>query len=297
MQRPLLFSLLFTGLIFAAEARAQDDEPIDIEVGSARIGGPGTQEQRKSDAAWNAAVEEENAPMTEETLPPPGHKKRIWALHKMARQYFGGRMWKDSCEKFDQIIDEGGDAGLESEPEGKKNAARSFYECANIAFFSSEYDKTEKLLKKSEKYGASDHRHQGLRRKMSRENYRKLMANGDWQGSVEMFKKYQAEETDEDERIWMGEQLATLSWAAYSAKDKVGLKTLLTTTGEIAPMNTEYRKLKEKIEGEDSVLMNVVVAGAAALLLVIGWTQFSKWRAKARVKSLDGGFGGLDEEL
>ncbi len=297
MLRRYIFPALIFSALIAGEARAQDDEPIDIEVGSSRIGGPGTQQQRKSDDAWNAAVEEENMPMTEETLPPPGNKKRLPGLHKLAKQYFGGRMWKDACEKFDQIIDESQDAGLETDPDGKKNAARSYYECASIAFFSSEYDKTEKLLKKSEKYGPSDHRHQGLRRKMARENYRKLMANGDWQGAVEMFKKYQAEEADEDERIWMGEQLATLSWNAYSSKDKIGMKTLMEQTEQIAPMNTEYRKLKEKLEGEDSVLTNALLAGVAALLFVVGWTQFSKWRARARVRRMDGGqFGGLDEE-
>jgi hypothetical protein len=216
----------------------------------------------------------------------------------LAKQYFGGRMWKDSCEKYDQIVDEAQDEGLTADPDGKKNAARSYLECAQIAFFSGEYEKTERLLKKSEKYGPSDHRHQGLRRKMQRESYRKQMSNGDWQGALDSFRKYQAEEADDDERIWMGEQLATRTWAAYQSKDKVGMKQLMAAAESVAPMNTELRKLKDKIEGEDAVLTNVLLFGGGAIVLVVGATQFSKWRGKARVKRASGGgFGAdLDEE-
>ena len=81
MRATLLLTAILPGLLFSpAPASAQDDGPVDIEVGSKRIGGPGTQEQRKSDDAWDKAVEEEYEPMTEETLPPVGSKKRMPAL-------------------------------------------------------------------------------------------------------------------------------------------------------------------------------------------------------------------------
>lgn len=301
MRRSLIFPTLFIALALSAPrvVSAQDDDaPVDIEVGSRRIGGPGTQQQQKSDAAWDAAVMEEDTPMTEETLPPAGSKKRMPALHKLAKQYFGGRMWTDSCDKYDMIIDEGGDEGLASDETGKKNAARSYYECANAAFFASDYDKVERLLKKSEKYGPSDHRHAGLRRKMTREQYRKMMSNGDWQGSVELFRKYQAEEKDDDERIWMGEQLATKAWSAYTSKDKVGMQQLITAGDSVSPMNTELRKLKEKLAAEEGVWTNVIMFGGGAVLLVILATQLSKWRQRARVKAASGGqFEALDEDV
>jgi hypothetical protein len=295
--------LILSTCLFAVSAPAfaqDDDAPVDIEVGSRRIGGPGTQAQRQSDDAWDKALVEEDQPMTEETLPPPGNKKRIPSLHKLAKQYFGGRMWKDSCDKYDQIIDEGSDEGLNSDETGKKNAARSYFECASIAFFSSDYDKAERLLKKSEKYGPSDHRHAGLRRKMTRESYHKLMSNGDWQGALETFRKYQNEEKDDDERIWMGEQLATRAWSSYHAKDKVGMNQLIAAGDSVSPMNTELRKLKEKIAGEEGVWTNVALFGGAAVLLVLGATQISKWRGRARVRRASGGGrfeADLDEEV
>lgn len=274
-------------LSLAPRAASAQDEPVDIEVGSERIGGPGTRQQQARDAAWNAAVEEEEAPMTEETLPPPGHKKRIPALHKLARQYFGGRMWKESCEKYDQIVAEGQEAALEAAPSGKSNAARSFLECAQIAQQMGDGDGVERWLKKSEKLAPPDHRHAAIRRKVMREEYRKILANGDTTGAIAAFKRYQAQQPDEDERIWLGEELAKLSWNAYNTGDKVTMKELIHQTEEIAPMNTELRQLKSKLDGEASVLRNVLIFGAAAVALVLLGTQWSRWRSRARLKGVE----------
>lgn len=296
-------SIGLAAILLTPNAQAQDEEPVDIEVGSTRIGGPGTAKQRRDDAAWDAAAEEEAQPMTEETLPPKGDKKRMPGLHKLARQYFGGKMWKDACDKYDQIVEEGGDEALDADPklnpDAKKNAARSFYECAQIAFFGAEYDKVEKLLKKSEKYAPSDHRHAGLRHKINRENYRRSMANGDVAGAMTTFRQYQQEDKDEDERIWMGEELAKLAWAAYQSKDKIAMKDYIRYADEVAPMNTELRNLKKKIEGEEAVLSNILIWGGAAIAFVILATQLSKWRARAKVKAASGNAfdaDGLDGE-
>jgi hypothetical protein len=271
-----------------AIARAQEDTPVDIEVGTKRVGGPGTAQQRKSDAAWDKALVEEDTPMTEETLPPKGDKKRMPGLHKLAQQYFGGRMWKDACDKYDQILDEGGDEALALKPDAKVNAGRSFYECAQIAFFSADYDKAERLLKKSEKYQTNAARNQMLRHKMLREQYRKLMGNHDVNGAIAVFKQYQALQPNEDERIWLGEEIAKLAWASYEAKDKVAVQDYIAKGDDIAPMNSELRKLKAKIAGEGSVLTNVLMYGALAVLAVVAGTQFSKWRARQKVKAATG---------
>jgi hypothetical protein len=282
-------ALAFVLLALPNIASAQDDALQDIEVGSKRIGGPGTSNERKADAAWNAAVEEEETPMTEETLPPKGDKKRLPALHKLARQYFGGRMWKESCEKFDQIVEEGGgNQALDLVPEAKKNAARSYFECGQLAFNTAELDHVERWLKKSEQLGPSEERHRLLRRKVLRESYRKLMSNGDVVSALTTFKQYQGGSPDEDERIWMGEQLAKLAWASYQSKDKVSMRDYIRYGDEVAPMNTELRKLKDKLASEEGVIPNVLMFGGAAIALVIGATQLSKWRARAKVRKLAG---------
>jgi hypothetical protein len=280
-------------------AWAQDDDaPIDIEVGSSRIGGPGTREQRESDDRWNAAVEEEEMPMTEDSLPKKGDKKRLPGLHKLVKQYWGGKMWKDICDKLDQIVEENGDEGLDLDPEGRKKAHRAYYECGNIAFLGSEHDGAERLLKKSEKYGPTEAKHTAVRRKILKEKYHRAMGNGDVAGAMAGFKQYQGEQADEDERIWMGEELAKLAWAAYQSKDKISMAEYIKYADEVAPMNTELRKLKEKLHAEESVLSNVVLWGGGSLLLVFAGTQLSKWRARQKVKQFSGNSfeDKLDEE-
>jgi hypothetical protein len=284
-------------LLVPASTLAQDDgeKPLDIDVGSKRVGGPGTQAQRKADAAYDAAAEEEATPMTEESLPKPGDKKRLPALHKLARQYYGGRMWKDACEKYEMIVSEGGEEALTLTPEGKGNAARSFYECGVIAFNSGDYDKVESWLKKGEREGGSTSKGQLIRHKMLKEQYRRAMANGDVNNAIGMFKKYQAEQTNEDERIWMGEELAKFAWNAYQAKDKMAMDDYIKKAEDIAPMNTELRKLKSKISGEEGVLGNLIMYGGLAVVLVVVGTQLSKWRAKQKVRRASG--SGFEDQL
>jgi hypothetical protein len=285
--RTLALALVLAAI--PAAAWAQNDDPVDIDVGTKRIGGPGTAHQRKSDDAWDKALLEEDTPMTEETLPPKGDKKRMPGLHKLAQQYFGGRMWKDACEKYDQILDEGGDEALALKPDAKVNAGRSFFECAQQAVFASDYDKAERLLKKSEKYQPNEARDTALRLKMKKEQYRKLMSNGDVNGAIAMFKQCQAVQPNEDERIWMGEEIAKKAWEAYNAKDKIATQDYLAKGDDIAPMNTSLRKLKDKISGESGALMNVLMYGGLALVLVILGSQFSKWRSRRRVLKAAGG--------
>jgi len=281
--RTLLLALLLPNV-----ALAQDEEgSVDIgDVGSSRIGGPGL---TKSEKYWNSdEPEEEEEPLTEETLPKPGDKKRIPGLLKLGKQYAGGQMWKDACEKYDQVTSEASEQSILETEESKKLAGKSYVECARIAFGASDYDRAETLLGKSEKLIGTDHRHQGLRRKMLRESYRKKTSEGDIGGAIKLFNQLQAEEKNEDERIWLGEQLATRARAAHETKDEITRNEMMRYLAEVAPMNTELRKLKAKIEGEESVFGNTVLIGVGAVVVVIGMTQLSKWRARARVRRASG---------
>jgi hypothetical protein len=151
-----------------------------------------------------------------------------------------------------------------------------------------DFDKAERLLKRSETYGPSDHRHAGIREKMLREGYRKKLSNGDVNGALELYRQAQAKEMNEDERIWMGDELAKRAWTAYNNKDKRGVEDLMAKTEEIAPLNTEHRRLKEKLEFEGSVGSQLGMLAGGILALVAAWTLLSRWRERAKVAKAAG---------
>jgi hypothetical protein len=278
-------ALALTALLLAQQGGEQLQ---DIQVGSSRIGGPGlTESERKA----SAADEEDDVELSEETLPKKGSPKRLPGLQKIAGRYYRAPMWKDACDRYDQIIEEYGPGpeGLESHPDGKKQAARSFYQCAEIEFRNHEYDKTEALLKKSEQLGTSDYRHSGLRRQMKRETFREEMGKGNVEQSLTAFRSFQAEKPDEDERIWVGEQLAKMAWDAYKTKDQMRLQRRMKELEEIAPMNSEYRRLKDQIEGEGAVLGRLVMFGGGGLVLVLLAMKLTQWRSRAKVTDLENG--------
>lgn len=267
-----------------AWAQGEESSP-EIKLGSSRIGGPGlTQQERKVSAQWDEPEEY----LTEETLPPPGNKKRIPSLWVLLLRYHDGQAWKDACEKLDMILAEGGEEGVTSHPRGAKVAGKSFFECAKVAFVGGDFDKTEKLLTQSEKYDGTSPRHAVLREKIVRESYRKKLQSGDVSGAIKLFNEAQAQREDEDERIWLGEQLATRAWEAYETKNEMEMKDLMVRLEEIAPMNVEYRRLKDKVEGGQEVLYDVVKLAILVIGFVVAWGAFSKWRAKRKVKSLMG---------
>lgn len=268
--------LTLIGASWASAAWAQSSP--DIDIGTTRIGGPGTQRQQ----AVQAAVEAEEY-LTEDNLPPKESKKRIPSLHTLGARYVGSKQWIDACEKYDSIVDEGGAEALESDPRGKPNAFIAYLQCAKIAQGGGDFDKAERLLKRSETYGASDHRHAGIREKMLREGYRKKLSNGDVSGALELYRQAQAKQLNEDERIWMGDELAKRAWAAYNNKEQMALKDLMAKLEEIAPLNTDYRRLKEKIEFEGSVGSQIGMMAGGILALVGAWTLLSRWREKAKV--------------
>ena len=278
--------LLVIGLLIAVapsrSALAQDEESSpSIDLGSSRIGGPGlTAKERK----WVKSWDQDDEVKTEANIPPPGNKKRLPHLHYLAKNYVNGKAWKEACEKYDVIGEEGGPEAIEAAPYGKQNAARAYLACGKIAFSATEFDKAEKFLSQSERFGPTTPRHTAIRLKMKREAYRKKMVNDDVDGALKLFADVQKDDPNEDERIWMGEQLATKAWAAYNAGDKLGTESLMRRLESVAPMNTEYRRLKTKIDDQQSVLGRLIQVCLAAVGLVVIWNLIAGWRARSRLK-------------
>lgn len=273
----------------ARPAAAQEESSPDIELGSSRIGGPGlTERERKRVKSWDEPEEY----LTEETLPKPGDKKRLPALHTLAQRYVTTKQWKEACDKFDTIEAEFGAEAVAEHPDGKKNASWAYRRCAKTAAGQNDFDKAERLLDKSEKYGPSTAKHAAIREGMIREKYRKKMANGDVDGAIKLFEQAQKMREVEDERIWLGEQLAERAWAAFDSDDKIALESLMRRLEEIAPMNTEYRRLVEKIEGQKGFLKNALTLAGGVIGFIVLWGLFSRWRSAAKVNRVAGGGGG-----
>ncbi len=265
---------------------AQGDGPIDIEFGSGRIGGPGNTTREKRAIA---AFDEPEEYLTEDNIPKEGDKKRLPHLHVLAKRYAGGKMFSEACARYDQIITEGGSEALEITPDGKKLAAKSFLGCGEHAATMGKFDKAERLLKKSERYGVSDYRQAAIRRRIKRETYRRKMLNQDVDGAMSVYESYQADREDEDERIWMGQSLTDLAWSAYRAKDDVMLERYLAYAQKVSPRNPDLRKLVDERHSKATVLTNVAIMGAGLLLLLGFFMKFTGWRARRKVESVAGG--------
>lgn len=297
MVRTLLLAALLSLAAVVAQAQS-DGDAIDVDFGSSRIGGPGATSRERAQVR---AMEEEEEYLTEETLPPVGHKKRLPGLHVLAKRSASGKDWEQACMKYDQILEEGGDEAMELHPDAKRNAWRSYLACAERQVVQESFEKAERLLKKSEKFGGSDHRHAGLRRKMMQAEYRKAVAAGDIAKAVELFDRYQGVQEDEDERIWMGAEIARRAKEAHEAGDKTVRDQLIRHGDRIAPMNTDLRELKSSLEFQANVGKNLGLLAGAALLFVFGFAQFSRWRGRRRVEAAAGGKLGkknkfIDEE-
>ncbi len=277
------YSLLLAVTVSFASvpAFAQDDEgSLDIDLGSSRIGGPGlTESERRRVKSWSAPVEF----LTEDNLPPPGDKKRLPSLHKLAHDYVSSKQWEDACVKYDTIADEFQSEGIKSHPEGARNAARSYFACARAAGRKNEYEKAEMLLEKSERYGKAGPRHKAIRLKMARDRYRKKLTDGDISGAIKLFKEAQKIKEDEDERIFLGDSLAARMTAADKAGDKVTRDTMMRHLKDVAPQNTDYRNLKDKLETEAGMVGNIVkIVGATVVILLLG-TMFMRWKSKRAI--------------
>ncbi len=266
-------------------AAAQDEGSPSIDLGSSRIGGPGlTKRERRRVKSWD----EPEVYLTEETTPKPGSKKRLPALHTLAARYVKAKQWKKACAKFDTIESEFGMEGVVEKPDGKKMAARSYLRCAKTASKNNAFDKSEALLQKSEKYGPSTPKHEIIREKMLREQYRKKMANGDVDGAIKLYNQAQKVRQVEDERIWLGDQLARRAKEAVQSDDKIALQMLMRRLEEHAPLNTDYRELKERIEGSEGFLQKAILMAGGIIGLIVLLNLFTRWREAAKVKRAAG---------
>lgn len=278
-------------------AFAQEEESTSpsIELGSSRIGGPGlTERERRVVRSWSEPEEY----VTEESLPDKGSRTRIPSLHILAERYYGGQQWKEACRFFQMIIDEAGLEGLTAKDGGRKRAARAFFECAQVAFRSGKLDQVEDELQRSEKLGFRSARNDYLRRKVVREEFRKKLTGGDVEGAHRLFDKYQSMgEKDEDERIWFGEQLASMAKRSLEQDDQITFKELMAKLEQIAPLNTQYRAMKEELEADAEVFKNIGVAVGAAVLVVILLSLLSSWRARARIGRVGSKNPFLDDDL
>ena len=76
-----------------------------------------------------------------------------------------------------------------------------------------------------------------------------------------MGKDRRKDKADEDERIWMGTQIAALADKAYKEKDKIALDRYIQHGDRIAPKNPKLRKLKETIHTEETIVPRAFGAG------------------------------------
>lgn len=273
-------------MVDRAFAQEDDDAPIDIDFGSTRIGGTGLTESERRASAWEP--EEEEIP-TEENIPEIGSKKRLPHLHILAKRYTTGGMWKEACARYEQIIEEGSDEGLASTEDGQKLAAKSFLKCAISKASASQEEAAERLLLKSERYyGKSDYRHEGVRRKMLRDQYRKKVLNRDVEGGLVIYKKFQAAANDDRERIWLGDKLSDMAEEAYRLKDKDLMHRYIKFAGEISPRNPVLRRLKKRIYNEERAIPIAVGAGVSAVLLALFLAWFGRWRGRRKIEALGG---------
>jgi hypothetical protein len=117
-----------------------------------------------------------------------------------------------------------------------------------------------------------------------------LVGVGYFGGAVGFFKFFQAPLANEDEGIWLGALLATRARAAHDSKDEITRNEMMKYLADVAPMNTEYRRLKEELETNQSILQNALIwsLGAVVVVFLLGW--FTKWRANAKLAGEGGGF-------
>ncbi|MEO1339234.1 MAG: hypothetical protein AAFV29_26570, partial [Myxococcota bacterium] len=218
----------------------------------------------------------------ERSLPPPGHPRRLERMHALARKYLDRKSYRDACRIYDLIAEEGGTSAIAEKAE-RPYAARAYLACARQAHGAVALEKAKRWLARSALYARPTPQHLALQRKIARDEYRKKMVNGDAEGALKLFNAAQQNDANEDERIWMGEQLAAMAWAAHESGDKQATKDLLQKLEDVAPMNHEYRRLKGIIDDQANVFMNIVRIGGAVIAAVLLWNLLAIWRARARL--------------
>jgi len=272
-----MLALLLTSTLFAPVA--QDSLPIELGT-SRRVGGDGVtrDEIRRTEAIRN------QEPLTEANLPPPGAKDREPKLKKLAMQQADYNDWDAACRLFDAWLDEFGEESLAEVDRGPEQASRSFLECARRAHGKGASDEAERLITRSaELLKQPTSRHRALRWQILRDRMREKALAGAFESAVNLNEQLQDLREDEDERIWLGERLAEAAWTAHEEGDEMERDRAMAMLEQVAPQNTEYRRLQEQLQVGDKVLRNVIMYGAGGIAVVVIFGLLSGWRSRARV--------------
>ncbi|NJK89075.1 MAG: hypothetical protein HC923_06495 [Myxococcales bacterium] len=266
--------------------RAQDTS-VDIDFGrSTRVGGDGILDE---DIARSRREDAPREPVTEETLPAPGHPKRLEGLFEIADRHVGGQLWSEACMAYDRLLDEAGTEAVRARDRGPIDSGRAYLECAKDSFQAGDFDRTEVLLTKSESLMGSSGRHDALRRKMLVAEYRKKMMSGDTEGAFAGYQTLLKKAPDlDDERLWFAEELAKAAWASHEEGDVETRDRLMTWAKQVSPMNVELRRLEKQLGLQETVGMNILTYGLGGIALVGLLAMLSSWRARARVRTEGG---------
>lgn len=273
----LMLSLLLSSTLLTPVA--QDSLPIQMGT-SRRVGGDGItkEEIRRSQAIREAE------PLTEANLPPPGAKDREAKLQTLAMQQADYNDWDAACRLFNAWLSEFGEESLAKVDRGPQQASRSFLECAKKAHAKGSSEEAERLIDKSAGLvSGPSSRHQALQWKILRDRMHEKALAGAFESAMKLNEQLQAIREDEDERIWLGERLADSAWTAHREEDQFERDRAMALLEQVAPQNTEYRRLQEQMTLGDQVLRNIITYAAGGIAVVVLFGLLSGWRSRARV--------------
>ncbi|MBX2810480.1 MAG: hypothetical protein KTR25_01665 [Myxococcales bacterium] len=218
------------------------------------------------------------------SLPPLGDPSRPAALLRRAHDSYQSADWLVACEYYQMIIQETGSTPLVNSPQTKERAAQSFHKCARLVFKVHEDKKVETYLSHAEELGLRSFRHNVLRRKLVRRQYHRSLVNEDIEQAMALYAEYQARGTpDEDERIWLGDQLAQRAREALRHAQQNHFHALMSHLSVIAPQNRDYRDMKSAVDVPQQPLMRALIVTAVIILVIALFSLFSHWSAWAKV--------------
>ena len=216
-----------------------------------------------------------------EHWPAVGTSERLQRMVLDAETHYKDHNWLSACRIFQLVISESGIEALNSSPEIRDHAARSFHKCARLAFRAHDDQDVELYLVQAEKLGLHSVRHEVLRRKLVRRQYHRRLAVADIDGALDLYRTYQASgPKDEDERIWLGEQLANRAQEALDTGNQESFLYLMEHLEAIAPRNRDFRALKRAREKKRNPILSavsIVGISVGGVLLLSGFVTWIAW--------------------
>lgn len=216
--------------------------------------------------------------------PPLGDPHRVEHMIRDAETHYRDHNWLNACHIYQQVISEAGIDALNRPLEQRDHAARSFHKCARLAFRAHDDQDVESYLGNAEKLGLHSIRHEVLRRKLVRRQYHRRLAVEDVDGALSLYTAYQAAgPIDEDERIWLGEQLATRAQKALDIGNRENFLYLMQHLEAISPRNRDFRALKQALKQDQNPILSVVGIIGAIVGGILLLSQITTWIAWLRV--------------